>query len=94
MPPRVPTTWLAFRGRELVLVARRNGRDVSTPLPPEPPDLALFRALLARAVRPLPRVVVETIDDERAAVSRHAAAFREAGFLNDMDAIVLERSYA
>ncbi len=94
MPPRVPTTWLAFRGRELVLVARRNGRDVSTRLPPEPPDLALFRALLARAVRPLPRVVVETIDDERAAVSRHAAAFREAGFLNDMDAIVLERSYA
>ncbi|HEX5139001.1 MAG TPA: DEAD/DEAH box helicase [Planctomycetota bacterium] len=94
MPPRVPSTWLAFRGRRLVLAARRNGRDVSCPVPPEPPDLALFEALLSRAVRPLPRVVVETIDDDRAAASPHAAAFREAGFENDMDALVLERTYA
>jgi ATP-dependent Lhr-like helicase len=93
MPPRVPSTWLAFRGPSLVLVARRNGKDVECRLPPGPPDLALFQVLLSRAVRPLPRVVVEAIDDAPAVASAHAAVFREAGFQPDMGTLVLERSY-
>jgi hypothetical protein len=94
MPPRVPSTWLAFRGPRLVLVARRNGREIECRVPPEPPDLAPFHALLGRAVRPLPRVVVDTIDGGRAAASGHAGVFREAGFRQDMGTLVLERTYA
>ena len=94
LPPRVPSTWLAYRGARLVLVARRNGREIAVPRASLVEDLALFRGMLDRAVRPLGRVVVDTIDGEPAARSSHAATFREAGFRPDMDALVLERHYA
>ncbi|MFI5401920.1 MAG: ATP-dependent helicase, partial [Planctomycetota bacterium] len=94
MPPRVPSTWLAFRGATLVLVARRNGREVECREAPAVADLALFHALLGRAVRPLAPVVVAEIDGQPAARSGHGAAFREASFLPDRDELVLERRYA
>jgi hypothetical protein len=92
-PRRVLSTWLAFRGPRIVLFARGLGREVECREAPGPGDLALFHALLHRGVRPLPRVVVETIDGEPAPGAPHAPAFREAGFRPDMDALVLERSY-
>jgi len=94
LPPRVPSTWLVYRGSRLVLVARRNGRETECREAPAVEDLAMFHALLGRAVRPLPRVVVDTLDGELAARSPRAATFREAGFRPDMDALVLERGYA
>ncbi len=94
LPPRVPSTWLAYRGARLVLVARRNGREIDCRETPAAGDLALFEALLGRAVRPLASVVVDSIDGEPAARSPRAAVFREAGFRPDMDALVLERGYA
>ena len=56
--------------------------------------LAVLEALLSRPVRPLPRVVVESIDGEPAVRSPYEAVFREAGFRPDMGALVLERRYA
>jgi ATP-dependent Lhr-like helicase len=91
-PPRVPSTWLAWRGSRLVLVARRHGRDVECREAPQAHDLALFHHLAGRAVRPM-RVVVEAIDGEPAPRSPRAAAFLEAGFRPDMDSLVLERRY-
>jgi ATP-dependent Lhr-like helicase len=94
MPPRVPSTWLAYRGDRLVLVARRNGREIDCREAPAAADLALLQAFLGRAARPLARVVVDRIDGEPAARSPRAPVFLEAGFRPDMDALVLERGYA
>jgi ATP-dependent Lhr-like helicase len=94
MPPRVPSTWLIFRGSRLVLVARRNGREIECRETPDGKDLALFPSFLHRAVRPLPRVVVETIDGEQAASCAHTSTFCEVGFQRDMGTLTLERLYA
>ncbi|MHC4162995.1 MAG: Lhr family helicase, partial [Planctomycetota bacterium] len=93
LPPRVPTTWLVYRGAQLLLVARRGGREVVCRTPPRPEWLELFHELLARGFRAPPRVVVEEIDGEAAATSGHAGVFLEAGFRRDMRTLVLERSY-
>lgn len=92
--PRVPSTWLVYRGSRLVLVARRNGREIECRETPDGKDLALFHSFLHRAVRPLPRVVVEMIDGEQAASCAHTSTFREVGFQRDMGTLMLERIYA
>ncbi|MHC5050264.1 MAG: DEAD/DEAH box helicase [Planctomycetota bacterium] len=94
LPPRLPSTWLVYRGAELVLVARRGGREVECRQPPRPEWLQLFPELLARGFRAPSRIVVEDIDGEAAAASAHAGVFEEAGFRRDMRTLVLERSYA
>jgi len=94
LPPRVPSTWLAFRGTRLILVARRDGREVLCREAPGPQDLELLLSFRDRPVRPVPRIVVDAIDGERAARSPRAAAFLEVGFKPDGDALVLERTYA
>jgi ATP-dependent Lhr-like helicase len=93
LPPRLPTTWLVYRGAELLLVARRGGREVECRAPPQPEWLALFQDLLTRGFRAPRRIVVEEIDGEAAAASGHATVFLEAGFRRDMRTLVLERSY-
>jgi ATP-dependent Lhr-like helicase len=93
LPPRVPTTWLVYRGAQLLLVARRGGREVECRTPPRPEWLELFHFMLARGFRAPQRVVVEEIDGRAAPASAHATVFLEAGFRRDMRTLVLERSY-
>ncbi|MBW2281999.1 MAG: ATP-dependent helicase, partial [Deltaproteobacteria bacterium] len=93
LPPRVPTTWLVYRGAQLLLVARRGGREVECRTPPRPEWLGWFHDMLARGFRAPQRLVVEEIDGEAAAASGYAAVFLEAGFRRDMRTLVLERSY-
>lgn len=93
LPPRVPTTWLVYRGAEVVLVARRGGREVECRASPQPAWLELFHELLARGFRAPPHIVVEEIDGAPAATSAHADVFTAAGFRRDMRRLVLERSY-
>ncbi len=99
LPARQKTTLLVYRGTDLAVVARRGGKDVD--IDPEicedDPDLPrLFefaRTATSRAVRPLSRFVIETINGGPASASPCASALREMGFRPDHTRLVLWARY-
>ncbi|MCX7024102.1 MAG: DEAD/DEAH box helicase [Spirochaetes bacterium] len=95
VPSRSATARLVFRGSELVAVARASGKDLSLRLAPADPDLPAIAMRLAdpvrRAVEPLRRIVVETVNGVRAADSPYATALESAGFEPDRGAMMLWR---
>ncbi len=80
LPKRVATTHLVFRGSDLVMVSRRNGKSLT--IHPAPDDSLLpelfgcLRHLLTREFRPLRSVTVEKINDTQAAQSPYVDALR------------------
>jgi ATP-dependent Lhr-like helicase len=79
LPKRVSSTHLVFRGRELVLLSRRNGKDLEFRVPPDDPRmpeyLVLFHDLLGRAIRPTPSISVESINGTTPASSGYMEVF-------------------
>lgn len=79
-PKRTPTTHLVYRGSEIVVISQRHGKSLTIRLPEDDPDLfecfGFLRHLLTREFQPLPRVTVESINDEPAAKSPYAATLR------------------
>jgi ATP-dependent Lhr-like helicase len=80
LPPRVASTHLIYHGKRMVGISKRNGRDLTFHVPPEDPDwpqyLELFRHLLTRSFQPLKRIVIETINGEKAHESPYVPGFR------------------
>jgi ATP-dependent helicase Lhr and Lhr-like helicase len=80
LPPRLPGTHLVFRGTRLVMVSKRNGKDLTFNAPPDDPDfpeyLGALRHLLTRKFQPLRRIAVETINGEDAPQSPYVAPLR------------------
>ena len=99
LPARQKTTLLVFRGTDLAVVARRGGKDVDidSGIDEDDPDLLrLFefaRTATSRAVRPLSRFVIETINGGPASASPYASALREMGFRPDHTRLVLWARY-
>jgi ATP-dependent Lhr-like helicase len=87
LPPRVASTWLVYSGAMLVLVARRNGRDLEWRAEPDARHLALFAELGER-------VEVETIDGAPATSSPHADLLESVGFRRDHKSLNLERAWS
>ncbi|HSR13360.1 MAG TPA: DEAD/DEAH box helicase, partial [Thermodesulfobacteriota bacterium] len=82
LPPRLPGTHLVFRGTRLVMVSKRNGKDLLFHVPPEdaslPEVLAPLRHLLTRHFQPIRRIAVETINGEPAPGSPYLPSLRSA----------------
>jgi ATP-dependent Lhr-like helicase len=80
LPPRIATTHLVFRGNRLIVVSRRNGKDLTFRVPPEDPDLPEYmvslRHLLMRKFQPIRRISIETINGERASQSAYIPVLR------------------
>jgi ATP-dependent Lhr-like helicase len=93
LPARRPTTWLAWRGRDLALVALADGKRLEFRIPPDHPDLPAYLRVLKlpcdRRFRPLPRIVVEQIGDLPAVESPYAEALLRWGFSRDFKSLVL-----
>jgi len=87
LPPRLASTWLVYHGPRLILVARRNGRDLELRADPDPRYLDLFGFLRGRG-----RLEIETINGEQATTSPHADALVAFGFLRDRRSLCLERT--
>jgi ATP-dependent Lhr-like helicase len=87
LPPRVPSTHLVFHGRALVLVSRRQGRELELRFPPQDPRiseyLGFIRELVGRDLRPLSALHVEKINDEAAVRSPYREALLSFGFVED-----------
>ena len=80
LPSRIATTHLVFRGKRLIVVSKRNGKDLTFHVPPEDPDLPKYmislRHLLMRKLQPLRRISIETINGEKAPQSAYIPALR------------------
>jgi len=80
LPPRIATTHLVFRGKRLIVVSKRNGRDLTLHVPPEDPDLPEYVVslwhLLMRKFQPVRRISIETINGERAPQSAYVPVLR------------------
>ena len=78
-PKRLPTTLLVFKGRELKLVSLGSGKDLL--IHAEPGDdslveyLACLNHLLTRPVKPLKKILVETINTAPAGKSPYVSDF-------------------
>ena len=93
IPRRVAGNWMVFRGSQLVLVAQKNGKELSVLVDPgDPrlePALGIYRFLLGREFAPLSSLTVETINDASASASPYAEDLRRAGFTSDYRGLCL-----
>ena len=80
VPARVATTHLVYRGNRLIVVSKRNGKDLVIQATPDDPNLAeylgVLRHLLTRKFQPMKRVSIETINGEKALHSPYLPALR------------------
>ncbi len=93
LPSRRSTTWLAWRGRELAMVARANGGRLGFGLPPDHPDLpacfGLFRLLVDRRFRPVTQLEISEIEGGPALESPYAEPLLRWGFRREYKSLVL-----
>jgi ATP-dependent Lhr-like helicase len=80
LPARVASTHLLYRGNQLGVISKRNGKDLTFHVPPDDPHLpeymVLFRHLLTRQFQPVRRIAIETINGEKAPQSPYVPALR------------------
>jgi len=80
LPARVATTHLVYRGNKLIVVSKRNGKDLLFNVAPDDPSLpeymVVLRHLLTRKFQPMKRVSIETINGEKAIHSPYLPALR------------------
>jgi ATP-dependent Lhr-like helicase len=80
LPARVPTTHLVYRGNRLIVVSKRNSKDLIINTAPDDPNLleymVVLRHLLTRKLQPMKRVSIETINGEKALDSPYIPALR------------------
>ncbi|MFH1488247.1 MAG: DEAD/DEAH box helicase [Pseudomonadota bacterium] len=82
LPARLEGTHLVHHGKRLVMISRRKGKNLTFHVPPEDQDIHRYlgplRHLLTRAFQPLRRIVVETINQEKAPKSPYVDVLRTA----------------
>lgn len=97
LPPRHAAHHTVFQGRRLVLVSRRNGRELQFHIPPDHPrlseSLAFCKVLLARDFNPEKGIVVEKINGLPARESPYRETLRAFGFADVYEGLELRRRY-
>ena len=98
LPRREPSAHLVYHGARLTLASRRQGKALEIHVPPDDPRLDLYLAplehLLTRAVRPLPRILVETVNGDAAAKSPYVEPLRRRfDAAVDYETVALHRKY-
>jgi ATP-dependent Lhr-like helicase len=82
LPPRVAGTHLVYQGKDLRVISKRSGKDLSFLIPHHDPGLLNYfislHHLLTRKFQPMKRIVIETINGEKATESPYIAALRTA----------------
>jgi ATP-dependent Lhr-like helicase len=82
LPSRVPSTHLVYRGKDLKVISKRNGKDLSFFVSHDDPNLSKYfislRHLLTRKFQPLKRIAIETINGEKATESPYVPVLRAA----------------
>jgi len=80
LPPRIASTHLVYRGNRLIVLSKRNGKDltfnVAADNPSLPEYMVFLHHLLTRKFQPIKRVLIETINGEKATQSPYISSFR------------------
>jgi ATP-dependent Lhr-like helicase len=97
LPHRLPTTHLVFHGKKLVLISKKNGKELTLnvePKHPRIPDyLEFFKILISREFQPLKYIGVETVNEESVLDSPYKDVLRDFGFKKDYKAMTLMKEY-
>jgi len=98
LPPRRVGTHLVYHGTELVVVSRRQGRDLQIDVELDHPFLrdyfGFLKVLLTRQFDPMHGIAVESINGEAAADSPYVAPLAEMfGVSREPGALKLRRRY-
>jgi len=97
LPHRLATTHMVFHGKKLVLVSKRNGKELMfnvEPSHPRIPDyLEYFKVLVGREFQPLKYISVETVNEEPVLNSPYKQPMRDFGFQRDYKSMVLMKKY-
>ncbi|MBN1189415.1 MAG: DEAD/DEAH box helicase [Dehalococcoidales bacterium] len=96
LPKRIEGNHLVYHGSRLVVISQRNGRTLHINVTAEdghlPEYLGFLRHLLTRQFQPLRRIIIETINGEKAVQSPYVAVLK-SGFdaLNEGEYVTLYR---
>ncbi len=97
LPQRLPSNHLVYHGKRLVLISKRNGRELEFFVPPEDPNiqryLALFRVFTTRDFYPLTSVKIETVNGVSVDKSPYKKVLQSFGFKRGYKYYVLQREY-
>ncbi len=95
LPPRAPTTHLVFHGSRIVIISRRRFKDLEIFAPPDHPFLERYlsfcKAVLNRRFNPVRRIMVETINGEKAGESPYADRLKRFGFSGEYKGLEMRR---
>ncbi|MGE5340891.1 MAG: DEAD/DEAH box helicase [Candidatus Omnitrophota bacterium] len=96
-PHRLPTTHLVFHGRRLVLVSKKNGKELHVDVEPTHPQLSdylsFFNILIDREFQPLTYISVDRINDQPVLDSPYKKPFIDFGFTKDYKSLTLVKKY-
>ncbi len=98
LPPRRVGTHLVYHGAELMVVARRQGRDLQIEVEPDHPYLrdylGFLKVLLTRQFDPMHGIAIESINGEPATDSPYAVQLADMfGVSREPGALKLRRRY-
>jgi ATP-dependent Lhr-like helicase len=96
-PHRLPTTHMVFHGKDLVLVSKKNGKELIFNVAPKHERIAdyleFFKTLISREFQPLKYISVETVNEKPVLDSPYKEAMREFGFKKDYKSLSLMKEY-
>ena len=96
-PDRLPSTWLVFHGRRLVLVLKKNGAELEFRVEAALPSLSryggVFEFLITRAANPFQFVKTAKINGVEALKSPFREALEGMGFKEEYRALVLRKRF-
>jgi ATP-dependent Lhr-like helicase len=97
LPSRVASSYLVYRGSDLMMVARRHGKDLTILADREDPRLpeymVLFKDLLGREFKPAQKISIETVNGEPVHHTPYAGALKAFGFRSARNALELWKEY-
>lgn len=96
LPPRIPSTWLVYHGSRLVVIVKKNGRELEFFVPPGHPlfdrYLELFRVLLTREFMPQKMIAVDRINGLLPSRSEYLQDLKNFGFTASHRGLELRKS--
>ncbi len=97
LPHRLVSNHVVYEGKDVVLVSRRKGKELTFNVEPGHPGipryLEFFKTLVGREFQPLKFVNVEKVNDELVSESPYYDDLKAFGFRKDYRSMVLEKVY-
>ncbi|MBN2351435.1 MAG: DEAD/DEAH box helicase [Spirochaetales bacterium] len=96
-PDRLPSTWLVFHGRRLVMVLKKNGAELEFRVEAAHPLLSrfggVFDFLISRAANPFKYIKTAKINNVEAIKSPFRETLEGMGFKEEYRSLVLRKQY-